>query len=341
MSPNAPESSEELCSSCGVLLDTAKEPLFSLVRCPNCRAEVRVRKKIGRYELLEIAGQGGSGRVFRARVADQESGSGCRDVALKVLEPTASEYHEHLLLLRNEATFARMVDHPGVVQVLHLEEDMSGARLVMEFMEGGSLHERIDSSASAKTRLSEQVVLKVGIEILSALEAAQWHGVVHRDLKPANILFTGEGRAKLGDFGLARANMSEQVEQAHLLATPDYVAPEVLAGAAGDFRSDLYGLGCCLFHAITKAAPYLTEGRHIGELRSLKEQPIPLSGIIASPPTKRLLARMTHPDPEKRFASLADAKSSMTKILGLLEEDRRSSSTRGLTKLLGKFFGGG
>jgi serine/threonine protein kinase len=231
-----------------------------------------------------------------------------------------------------------MVDHPGVVQVLGLEEDESGARLVMEFMEGGSLHEWIDSSASSKNRIPEEVVLKVGIEILSALEAAQWHGVVHRDLKPANILFTGEGRAKLGDFGLARADMSEQVEQAHLLATPDYVAPEVLAGSAGDFRSDLYGLGCCLFHAITTAPPYLTEGRHIGELRILKEQPIPLSGIMASPPTKRLLARMTHPDPEKRFSSLTHAKSSMSKIVGLLEEDRRSSSTRGLTRLLGKFF---
>jgi eukaryotic-like serine/threonine-protein kinase len=294
---------------------------------------------IGPYQLLEIAGQGGSGRVFRACAVDQGSGHGTRIVALKVLESRDPEYHENLLLLRNEALCARLVDHAGVVQVLELEEDESGARLVMEFMEGGSLHERIVSSESGPTLLDESAILKVGLEIVRALAAAQSHGVVHCDLKPANILFTGEGRAKLGDFGLACSTAAEAISQSHLLATPDYVAPEVLTGAPGDFRSDLYGLGCCLFHAITSVPPYPTDGRHVEELRSLKQQPLPLSGLDVSEVTRRLLARMTDPDPEKRFSSLVEAEAAVKNALDLLDRENRSLLPVGFMGLLGKLFG--
>lgn len=341
MLPSTPHSQEEPCPSCGVLLDTRQESFFSLVRCPKCRSEVRIRRSIGAYELLEIAGQGGSGRVFKARLKDPKSatGEGLEIVALKVLESKDPEYQENLPLLRNEATLARLVDHQGVVRVFDLEEDDSGARLVMEFMDGGSLHERIISSDSTNTSLDETAVLKIALEILGVLAATQSQGIVHRDLKPANILFDAEGRAKLADFGLARSSAVEPVAQSHLLATPDYVAPEVLSGSPGDFRSDLYGLGCCLFHALALVPPYPTDGRRVEELISLKQQPIPLSRIPASPAMSGLLERMTDPDPEKRFASITEAEIAAREILRL-EGNGRGSLTflfRAVFGFLGKF----
>jgi len=288
-----------------------------MVRCPRCRSEVRVRRRIGPYELLEIAGRGGSGRVFRARRVTENGEVGV--VALKVLERSAPDYEEHLVMLRNEAVCARLLDHPGVVKVLNFEEDDDGARLVMEFMGGGSLHERIGPSDSGLGRLDEGSVLRVGIEILEALAAAEAQGIVHRDLKPANILFTDDGSANLGDFGLARSIAAKPVAQSHLLATPDYVAPEILKGLPGDFRSDLYGLGCCLYHALTSAPPYQTEGLSIPELLDRKSKPISLSGMDASPATRKLLARMTNPNPEKRFASHAHARKEMLAAFGARE----------------------
>ena len=314
MSLAPPEQSEEPCPSCGVMLDTAGERSFSIVRCPRCHSEVRIKRKIGPYELMEIAGQGGSGRVFRAQFAAEGQEAG--EVALKVLEKSAPDYEEHLVMLRNEEACARLLDHPGVVKVLNLEEDESGARLVMEFMGGGSLHERIALADSGINRLDEGCVLRLGMEILDALAAAESRGIVHRDLKPANILFTDEGRAKLGDFGLARSIDAKPVAQAHLLATPDYVAPEMLEGFSGDVRSDIYGLGCCLYHALTFAPPYQTEGLSIPELLDLKSKPVSLSGMDASPATRELLTRMTDPDPGKRFPSHAQARKEMLAALG-------------------------
>ena len=299
------------------MLDTGGEPSFSMVRCPRCRSEVRVRRRIGSYELLEIAGQGGSSRVFRARRVTENEEVG--DVALKVLERSAPDYEEHLVMLRNEAVCARLVDHPGVVKVLNFEEDEYGARLVMEFMGGGSLHERIGPSDSGISRLDEGSVLRLGMEILVALAAAEARGIVHCDLKPANILFTDDGSAKLGDFGLACSNAAKPVAQSHLLATPDYVAPEILKGQPSDFRSDLYGLGCCLYHALTSAPPYQTEGLSIPELLDLKSKPLSHSDMDASPATRELLARMTDPNPGKRFNSHAHARKEMLAAFGSRE----------------------
>ena len=299
------------------MLDTAREPLFSMVRCPRCRSEVRIRRRIGPYELLEIAGQGGSGRVFRAQYTTEDGA--VSEVALKVLEKSSPDYEEHLMLLRNETVSAQLVDHPSVVKVLTLEEDDHGARLMMEFMEGGSLHERIVSPDTEARRLDEASVLRIGVEILDALAAAESCGIVHRDLKPANILFTRDGSAKLGDFGLARSTATKPVDQSHLLATPDYVAPEMLEGFPGDIRSDLYGLGCCLFHALCSAPPYETEGLSIPELLTLKLRPIDLSRVAVSPATRELLVRMTDPDPRKRFASHAQARSAIIASLNVAE----------------------
>jgi eukaryotic-like serine/threonine-protein kinase len=310
---------------CGLLLDVTGEVLFTLVKCPRCHCEVRVRTRYGPYELLGILGQGGSGRVFRGHRLTGSEGSDSEAVALKILEKTHADYEEQLLLFRNEARFAALIQHPRVVRVIALEEDEHGVRLVMEVMEGGSLHDQIES----KEKPSERRILETGLEILKALSTAYSKGIIHRDLKPANILYNASGGAKLGDFGLAR-NLSSPEENAlplevHLMATPDYVAPEILAGETGDFRSDLYGLGGSLYHALCGKPPYATEGKSLEKLRQIKTHPVRISCKKQHllPETAALVNRMLEPQPEDRFASYEELEAAFLWALDQLELSKK------------------
>lgn len=316
------------CPECGVLLEVEGLPLFSKVRCPGCRSEVMVRDTSGAYRLSGILGYGGSGRVFRAHRNDAD-----RDVALKVLEKGMKDYGEHLVLLHNEVAVAGVVEHPRVVRMLSLEEDEEAARLSMELMEGGSLHDLI----AEKGALGEGRSLHLILEVLKGLSHAHAKGLVHRDLKPANILLTADGDAKLGDFGLALSVRSKPVAQEHLLATPDYVAPEILGGFRGDAVSDLYGLGGCLFHALTGKPPYLTEGLSIPELRNLKSRPVSVSPEFGSAATRALLARLLDPDPAKRFRSGTELEEA---LLEVLEGRSPVDSYGGIPKLISGLFSG-
>jgi len=306
MSQSQPPEDAEPCPECGVMLMVEGAPLFTKVRCPGCGAEVRIRRKSGVYLLLGVLGQGGSGRVFRAR----EEGEG-QDVALKVLEKGMPDFDGHLELLRNEAASAGMVSHSRIVKVLGIERDGEGARLVMELMEGGSLHDFIGD----RGKIGEEHALRIVLEALKGLSAAHAKGIIHRDLKPANILLSASGGAKLSDFGLALSTVAMPVAEPHLLATPDYVPPEMLAGFRGDERSDIYSLGGCLFHALTGAPPYATDGLSIQELRLLKARPVSFPDGSVSPEVRRLVARMLDPDPSRRFRSLAEVEAAILAAL--------------------------
>lgn len=296
MSLPAPCSDHEECPGCGLVLDVAQERAFSLVRCPLCRSDVRVKTRLCGYVLLDLLGEGGSGRVFLA-----EDPVTRERIAIKLLERITPDYEGHLALMRNEAECARLIDHPRVVRVLDFRETTEGAVLLMELMDGGSLHDLI----TGEEAIEEERVLSIGLQIVKALSASHDRGIIHRDIKPANILFAATGGAKLGDFGLARGKNSKPVPERHLLATPDYVAPEVLGRARGDFRSDIYSLGSSLFHALAANPPYATDGLSIRELSSLKQRPVKIEhrrGDL-SRSTRILVNRMISPEPAARFAS--------------------------------------
>jgi serine/threonine protein kinase len=280
---------------------------------------MRVRRSSGPYRIEEVLGEGGCGRVFRAT----NPTGGC--VALKVLERRSPGFDEFLSLLRREESCVRRIPHPGVVRVLSLEEDEREARLVMELMEGGTLHDRIVSSPCRAPRLPEQMVLRTALRILKALHAAEVAGIVHGDLKPANILYTAAGVAKLGDFGLAHGVGEGDSPPSQLPATPDYVAPEVLLGEDGDFRSDLYGLGGCLYHALSGHPPFRTGGLPVSELVRVKSRAPRLSRSLCSLETSRAVFRMMNPDPSGRPSSHAELEEDLLGALAGLVARRRFS----------------
>lgn len=200
---------------------------------------------LNRYRLLSELGQGGSGVVYRAHDTLLK-----RDVAVKVLGGASLSGEAQGRLLA-EARAAASVNHPGIVAIYDAALSGETAFVVMELVEGSSLHDR-----PAEGWLE---AAQTGAEICAVLEHAHRNGIVHRDLKPENILFTPEGRVKLVDFGLARPIASRLTAEGSLVGSLHYIAPEQALGQLVDVRTDLYSLGVMLYERVAGRLPFTAE----------------------------------------------------------------------------------
>jgi serine/threonine-protein kinase len=179
-----------------------------------------------RFDLLQELGNGTNSTVFKAR--DRETGA---IVALKIL-PADTDFPQREVLL------ARKVSHPNVCRVYELFRHEDRPCISMEYLDGETLHTRIERSGA----LPVDEVLRITRQVLDGLDVAHHEGVVHRDLKPANIMIIRDGTVKLMDFGLARPVNPENTMSVDSAGTPAYMAPEQMFGRA-DARSDIYALG--------------------------------------------------------------------------------------------------
>jgi serine/threonine-protein kinase len=216
-------------------------------------AELAARCFGERYEVIRPLGRGGMGQVWLAW--DRVVG---RDVALKILEAALARSLEHRERFRREALIAARFPHPHVVQCYELHCDRTAAVAVMRYVRGDTLADRLRNGR----RLPPDLACRILIPIVDAVAHLHRHGVVHRDLKPENILLQGEdegGRPFLTDFGIATLRTSEQsrAEVVRRYGTPDFMAPEQLAGEwDADHRSDIYALGLVAFSALTGRLPF-------------------------------------------------------------------------------------
>jgi hypothetical protein len=175
-----------------------------------------------------------------------------RYVALKVLPPQFTFDPQFVARFQREARAAAQFNHPNIVAIHDTGEADGLHYIAMEYLEGGSLEERLAGRPMDLTE-AERIVREVG----SALDYAHERGLVHRDIKPANILFTAEGTAKVSDFGIVwAADGTRLTGTGVLLGTPEYMAPEQVAGGQVDRRADLYALGVVLYRMVTGVVPF-------------------------------------------------------------------------------------
>jgi len=206
---------------------------------------------LAHYRLLEKLGQGGMGVVWKAHDPRLD-----RDVAVKVLQPGAVGDSRARERLRREARVLARLSHPGVATVFDFGAEGGVDYLVMEFVPGGTLQQRL-----ADGPLPIPDVLRLGTEIADALEDAHALGFLHRDLKPANIVLTASGRPKMVDFGLARllqapATTAGLTGENSIVGSLPYMAPEQVLGAGDDARTDVYALGVLLYEMATGVRPF-------------------------------------------------------------------------------------
>jgi serine/threonine-protein kinase len=225
---------------------------------------------IDAYRIERRIGQGSATDVFLAQ--DRRNGQW---VALKLLElgarPASEEWHDALERFRREATVLHELNHPGIVKVLDAGASAQGAWMALEVVRGSDLSRYVRPARL----LPPPVVASTGARIAQALGHAHRKGVIHRDVKPANVLVDwATDTVKLSDFGLARMGEHTQTRSGVALGSPDYMAPEQLAGGAVGPAADVYGLGASLYELLAGRRPH--ERDNLGALlRAVATEPAP------------------------------------------------------------------
>lgn len=221
--------------------------------------------RLGVYPVVDFVGQGGMGVVLRG--IDPELN---RPVAIKVLSPHLAGVGAARQRFMREAQAAAAIVHPNVIPIYGIETGEPLPMLVMPFLSGGNLQQRIDRDGA----LPLEEVLHIGCQVADGLAAAHAKGVIHRDVKPANILVeASNGRILISDFGLARALDDATLTASGMITgTPQYMSPEQARGDSIDARSDLFSLGSLLYALSTGRPPYRADGP-LAVLRKITEQP--------------------------------------------------------------------
>lgn len=281
--------------------------------------------RIGNYEIKGVLGRGGMGVVLKAFDPALH-----RNVAIKVLSvPLATSGVARRRFLR-EARAAAAVVHEHVVAVYAVVESSGLPFLVMEYIPGRSLQERLDSQGA----LSLREVLRIGMQTASGLAAAHAQGLVHRDVKPANILLEdGIERVRLTDFGLARAAADAAMTHSGIVAgTPHYMAPEQARGETTDPRADLFSLGSTLYAACVGHPPFRAESPLAVLRRVSDEAPRPLREQNPDVPAwlETIIARLMAKDPARRFQTASEVADVLGRCLAHVQQPLASPLPDGL-----------
>ena len=258
-------------------------------------------KRIGRYVLADPVGRGAMGVVYRA--VDPLIH---RTVAVKVLHASKGLSPRQLQIARErfsrEAQSAGSLDHPNIVRIFDVgEETPSGEMyIVMEYLSGPSVESRIRDGDIPLAEGAEIIA-----QIASGLDAAHASGIIHRDIKPSNILLTGDGAAKLADFGITHVASSSLTQDMRELGTPAYMSPEQVNGKPLDARADLFSLGVVSYEILTGQKPFCGTDAVSTAYAIVHGQPVAAS--VARPALPKaldgVLARMLAKDPTERFGS--------------------------------------
>ncbi len=261
----------------------------------------------GRYRLGTRLGGGGMGEVYDA--LDERLG---RPVAVKVLRPEVASDAQSRARFEAEARATARLSHPNVVGVFDSGHEGGRSYIVMERVAGETLAERI-----ARGPIDQRWLRQMAADVLGALAAAHAAGILHRDIKPANILISPDGRAKLSDFGIAKAVDAvspfsppggDPTASGLVIGTPSYLAPERLQGRPATAQSDVYSVGVVLYEALTGRKPIGTEPERpaVPALHEAWPPDVRRFRPDADPRLIDVITRALDPDPEARFPSAAD-----------------------------------
>jgi len=273
----------------------------------------RINKQIGKYQITELLGQGAMAEVYKAFHPTLE-----REVAIKVIHPRLAEDPCSVDRFWREAKVVAALRHPGIVQVYDFEVESDILYMVMEFVPGESLQERLAALHNGGERMSLDEALCLLRLTVQAVAYAHGQGVVHRDLKPANVLLTVEDRPVLTDFGLSKMVGAERLaDSGAIVGTPTYMSPEQGEGEAGDERSDVYSLGVMLYELTTGNPPFSAESPISVILKHLDE-PLPAPRLMSPDlpvSIERIIQKTLEKEPAVRFQSAGELLAALDEVV--------------------------
>ncbi|MGP0100446.1 MAG: Stk1 family PASTA domain-containing Ser/Thr kinase [Solirubrobacteraceae bacterium] len=263
----------------------------------------------GRYRVISRLGSGGMADVYLAQ--DQLLG---RDVAVKVLHHHFSEDQEFVERFRREASSAAALSHPNIVAIFDRGEWNGTYYIAMEYVAGRTLKTIVREHGA----LDPAAAIDIVVQILRAARFAHRRGVIHRDLKPHNVILDEEGRARVTDFGIARAGASDMTLTGSIMGTAQYLSPEQAQGLAVSAASDLYSIGVILYELLTGVVPFEGETAVAIAFKQVSAEPYPPSALNPALPhtLDAVVLRALAKDPAQRYADADE-------LIAALERERQ------------------
>jgi serine/threonine protein kinase len=272
---------------------------------------------LGHFRLIEEIGAGGMGIVYRAWDTRLE-----RDVAVKVLNAKTLSDASARKRFRREALILSRLNHPNVESVYDFHSEQGVDYLVLEYVPGTSLNERLERSA-----LSEKEVLALGIQLARGLAAAHAQRVLHRDLKPGNLRVTPDNVLKILDFGLAQlfalpedktlTTDETEVLQDPFAGTPAYLSPEQIKLKEPDTRSDIYSAGVVLYEMATGSQPFPQRGQMLADAILHSVPPAPrMKNKDISLGLEVVILKCMEKDPKLRYQSASELLDDLKELAG-------------------------
>ncbi len=270
----------------------------------------------GRYELLEVIGEGGMARVYKAhcRILD-------RIVGVKILKEEFSRDKSFVEKFKTEALSAARINHPNIVNIYDVGQEGDIYYIVMELVEGKTLKQIISEEAP----LAVERAVDIAIMICDGVHHAHEKGIIHRDIKPHNILITEHGMVKVADFGIARAisNATITYGNNNIVGSVHYISPEQAKGEMVSRTTDIYSIGCVLFEMLTGRAPFTADSAITVAMKHIHDEipsprkinpdiPVALENIVLQAMQK---------NPKQRFAYAQEMRNALLSINMQIPED--------------------
>ena len=266
-------------------------------------------RTLGKFRIDALIGTGGFAWVYKAWDPELEI-----PVALKILKPQYAGDEKFESRFRREAATAAKLRHPNIVKIFAVGKEEDSVFFAMDYLPHG-LADRLEVMST----LPESMLIRMGIDVASALGFAHREGVIHRDIKVDNILFDDHGNAIVADFGIARAvtNYVEQTGTNMVVGTPQYFSPEQARGLTLDGRADIYSLGVTLFRASTGELPFKGEDWYEIARQQVEDKP-PRPRTInqtISKELEKIILTCLEKDPDDRFQSGEQLCQALAKLL--------------------------
>ncbi len=281
-----------------------------------------VGRKLGRFEIVELIGEGGMAQVYRA--FDPEIN---RSVALKILKEEHCQHEEYTKRFIREGRAAGALTHPNIVTIYDVGTIDDAPYIMMEMLTGETLGDLLLSGE----RPSMEEMLECVIQLADALDYAHGQNVVHRDMKPDNIIFNqADRRVKIADFGIARLSeqdISDSTQAGMMLGTPRYMSPEQATGDKVDGRSDLFAVGVLMYEMITGRKAFDADTMTTLILQIVQKDPVAIHQTDSDAPigVEKIVNKLLQKRPEKRFQTGAELKkAALRELAAMRDEDDKS-----------------